>query len=61
LTEKWFVLFLAGYAVDRSCFRGVIAVFHIDVVGYIIDHYYLSYYRGLIHIVVAVTLLTITF
>jgi hypothetical protein len=49
------------HIVDRYCFRGVIAVFHIAVVGYIVDHYYLRFDRGVVHIVVAVILLSITF
>ena len=36
-----------------SRFRGVIAVFHIAVVGYIIDHYCLMFDRGVVHIVVS--------
>ena len=36
-----------------NCFRGVIAVFHIAVVGYIVDHYYFRFDRGVVHIVVA--------
>ena len=43
---------MAGYIVDRYCFRGVIAVFHIAVVGYIVDHYCLRFDRGVVHIVV---------
>jgi hypothetical protein len=31
----------------------VIAVFHIAVVGYIVDHYCLMFDRGVVHIVVA--------
>ena len=51
---------VAGYIVDRYCFRGVIAVFHIAVVGYIVDHYCLRFDRGVVHIVLAVILLSIT-
>ena len=51
---------VAGYIVDRYCFRGVIAVFHIAVVGYIVDHYCLKFDRGVFHIVKAVILLSIT-
>ena len=36
-----------------NCFRGVIAVFHIAVVGYIVDHNYFRFDRGVVHIVVA--------
>jgi hypothetical protein len=36
-----------------NCFRGVIAVFHIAVVGYIVDHYFLILDRRAVHIVVA--------
>jgi hypothetical protein len=43
---------MAGYVVDRSSFRGMIAVFHIDVAGYIVDHYCLMFYRE-VNIVVA--------
>jgi hypothetical protein len=39
----------------------VIAVFHIAVDGYIVDHYCLRFDRGVVHIVVAVILLSITF
>ena len=35
---------VAGYIVDRYCFRGAIAVFHIAVVGYIVDHYYFRFH-----------------
>jgi hypothetical protein len=44
---------VAGYIVDRHCFRGVIAVFQTAVVGYIVDHYCLRFDRGVVHIVVA--------
>ena len=45
---------MAGYIVDRYCFRGVVAVFHTAVVGYIVDHYYFRFDRGVVHIVVDV-------
>jgi hypothetical protein len=34
---------------------------HIAVVGYIVDHYCLRFDRGVVHIVLAVLLLSITF
>jgi hypothetical protein len=33
---------------------------HIAVAGYIVDHYFLMFNRGVLHIVVGVILLTIT-
>jgi hypothetical protein len=51
---------VAGYIVDRYCFRGVIAIFQIAVAGYIVDHYCLRFDRGVVHIVLAVILLSIT-
>ena len=47
LTEECSLLLTA------NCFTGVIAVFHIAVVGYIVDHYCLMFDRGVVHIVVA--------
>ena len=52
MAEKWFVLFWLAILLTIS-FRGVIAVFHIAVVGYIVGHYYLMFDRGVVHIVVA--------
>ena len=37
-----------------------IGMVHILVAGYIVDHYSLMFDRGVVHIVVAVILLTIT-
>jgi hypothetical protein len=51
---------VACYIVDRYCFKSVIAVFRIAVVGNIVDHYCLRFDRGVVHIVVAVILLSIT-
>jgi hypothetical protein len=41
------------YVKHHYCFRGVIAVFHIAVVGHIVDHYFLMLDRRAVHIVVA--------
>jgi hypothetical protein len=30
---------VVAYIVDHYCFRGVIAVFHIVVAGYVVAHY----------------------
>ena len=54
LTDEWFILLTV------NCFRGVIAVFHIAVVGYIVDQYCLRFDRGVVHIVWLAILLTIT-
>ena len=39
----------------------MLAAFHIAVVGYIVDHYYLRIDRGVVHIVVAVLFLPLLF
>jgi hypothetical protein len=44
---------VAAYIVDPHCFSGVIAVFHIAVVGNIGGHYCLMFDRGVVHIGVA--------
>ena len=47
MPEEWSILLTV------NCFSGVIAVFHIAVVGYIVDDYCLMFYRGVVHIVLA--------
>jgi hypothetical protein len=44
---------------DNNITAPTIAVFHIAVVGYIVDHYCLMFDRGVVHIVVPVILLSI--